>query len=91
MFGRHGFRYEHLGPVVAEDRQSADLLVQACLCDHRTEPFILDASQGDADWLQCLESLGFKEQRPFIRMYRGENLYPGIPGKQYAILGPEFG
>ena len=91
MFGRHGFRFEHLGPVIAEDRRSADLLVQACLCDQRTAPFILDASQGDADWLQCLQSLGFKEQRPFLRMYRGKNPYPGIPGKQYAILGPEFG
>ncbi len=93
-FGRRGFNFEHLGPVIARDRKTAMRLVAACL-SHKTgqsgRPFILDASRHDALWAQWLESIGFKEQRPFIRMYCGENRYPGLPEKQFAILGPEFG
>ncbi len=90
-FGRHGFKFEHLGPVVAEDREVARQLVSACLSRQPGRPFILDASRSDPEWTRWLESVGFKEQRPFIRMFRGENRYPGLPEKQFAILGPEFG
>jgi len=89
-FGRRGFNFEHLGPVIAQDRETAMRLVAACLSNQTGRPFILDACQ-DAEWARWLESIGFKEQRPFIRMFRGENRYPGSPEKQYAILGPEFG
>jgi hypothetical protein len=44
-----------------------------------------------AEWLQWLAAIGFIEQRPFTRMYRGVNRFPGVPEKQFAILGPEFG
>jgi GNAT superfamily N-acetyltransferase len=91
IFGRDGFRHAHLGPVIAEDCQTARLLLQACLRDHPGRSFILDASPHDAEWIHWLESTGFKVQRPFYRMFRGENRFPGIPAKRYAILGPEFG
>jgi GNAT superfamily N-acetyltransferase len=91
IFGRDGFRFAHLGPVIAEDCRTAQLLLIACLQDHPERSFILDASHHDAEWLSWLQSVGFKEQRPFTRMYRGVNCHPGIPAKQYAILGPEFG
>ncbi|MGH9768066.1 MAG: hypothetical protein ACREAB_11580 [Blastocatellia bacterium] len=90
-FGRHGFNFEHLGPVVAENSAIARQLVSACLSDQTGRPFILDASPRDPDWARWLESIGFKQQRPFIRMFRGENRHPGLPEKQFAILGPEFG
>jgi len=90
-FGRHGFNFEHLGPVVAQDRETAMRLVAACLSNHLGKPFIIDASRHDAEWAPWLESIGFEEQRPFIRMFRGKNRYPGSPEKQFAILGPEFG
>ena len=90
-FGRHGFNFEHLGPVIAEDQEVARRLVTACLSGQSGRPFILDASWSDLEWARWLESIGFREQRPFIRMFRGENRYPGLPGKQFAILGPEFG
>ena len=90
-FGRHGFNSEHLGPVIAKDRETAARLVVACLSAQRGRPFILDASRHDPEWTRRLESIGFKEQRPFIRMFRGANRYPGLPEKQFAILGPEFG
>jgi hypothetical protein len=55
------------------------------------QPFSLDAALHDEEWLQWLASVGFIEQRPFYRMYRGANRFPGQPEKQFAILGPEFG
>jgi GNAT superfamily N-acetyltransferase len=91
LFGRHGFNHSHLGPVVAEDQEAARQLVAACLGGQRGKPFILDAARHDSEWSRWLEAVGFREQRPFIRMYRGENRRPGLPAKQFAILGPEFG
>lgn len=91
MFGRHGFNFEHIGPVIAHDVESARQLVAACLGEQSGKKFILDAACHDAEWLRGLQSIGFHEQRPFIRMYRGEGEVPGLPEKQFAILGPEFG
>lgn len=90
-FGRRGFNFEHLGPVVAHDQQTARRLVSACLSRQAGKPFIIDASHHDADWRSWLESIGFCEQRPFIRMFYRDNPYPGLPPKQFGILGPEFG
>jgi hypothetical protein len=90
-FGRRGFNFEHLGPIVAHDQQTARRLVSACLNRQAGKPFIIDASHHDADWREWLESIGFREQRPFIRMFYRNNPYPGLPPKQFGILGPEFG
>jgi GNAT superfamily N-acetyltransferase len=90
-FGRHGFNFVHVGPVVAEDTAAAQQLVTACLRQHVGRPLILDAPRHTPEWRGWLESIGFAEQRPFIRMYYGVNPHPGLPEKQFAILGPEFG
>ena len=91
VFGRRGFNTAHLGPVIADDQQIARQLVTACLRQQPGKRLILDATHHDADWCIWLESLGFRELRPFIRMSRGETSYPGWPARQFAILGPEFG
>lgn len=91
LFGRHGFNHSHLGPVVAEDQEAARQLVAACLGGQPGKPFILDTARHDPGWSRWLEAVGFREQRPFIRMYRGENRRPGLTARQFAILGPEFG
>jgi hypothetical protein len=90
-FGRQGFNFEHLGPVIANSHDVAKQLVAACLSNQAGRPLILDATHHDPEWMRWLESIGFSEQRFFIRMFRGENRYPGTPEKQFAILGPEFG
>jgi GNAT superfamily N-acetyltransferase len=90
-FGRHGFNFEHIGPVIAHDQQTARQLVSACLNRQAGKRFILDASQHEGDWRSWLESIGFSEQRPFIRMFYRDNPFPGLPRKQFGILGPEFG
>jgi hypothetical protein len=91
IFGRHGYNFEHVGPLVARDYESALILVRACLNHYPGQRFILDASRHHTEWKPMLESIGFKEQRPFIRMFHGVNPFPGLPEKQFAILGPEFG
>ncbi len=89
--GRHGFNFEQLGPVVAEDREVAAQLVSACLAEQSGKTFIFDGTLHDDEWRRWLSSIGFREQRPFIRMFRGEAPEWGVPERQFAILGPEFG
>jgi len=89
-FGRHGDHSDHVGPVVAEDRESALALVRACLSLPRRRPVILDA-RADPEFLADLGALGFREQRPLTRMYLGEVRPPGEPEREFAIVGPEFG
>ncbi len=82
--------FTQVGPVVAEDRKTAEQLVTAAL-RNCTGPVLMDVPHHDPKWLEWLGQKGFREQRPFIRMFRGSNHAPGRPEKQFAILGPEFG
>lgn len=131
-FGRHGFTFEHLGPIVAIDASLAAALTGDCLSrylarqhepapehdsrassterendavrEHRAvrahdadrehdgeREFIIDASCHAPEWTDWLERIGFREQRPFIRMCRGGQPSYGEPRHQFAIVGPEFG
>jgi hypothetical protein len=89
-FGRHGDHSDHVGPVVAADRESALALVRACLSLPRRRPLILDARL-DPTWLAELGALGFREQRPLTRMYLGETRPRSEPARELAVFGPEFG
>lgn len=89
-FGRRGYHFTHIGPVVAGNVSSAMNLVSAAI-KNCSNPVILDIPHHTPEWNNWISSIGFTEQRPFIRMYKGTNSYPGIPKKQFAILGPEFG
>jgi GNAT superfamily N-acetyltransferase len=91
LFGRHGFQFEHLGPIVASDWTVAIKLTAACMSRHGARPFIIDAACHDPRWLTFLQRAGYREQRPFIRMHRGGRLPFDQPQHQYAVLGPEFG
>ncbi len=89
--GRHGHDFTQVGPVVARNCRVAKDLVSAALFNCVDQLLILDAMHFNREWMEWLRSIGFTEQRPFIRMYRGSNSFPGLPEKQFAILGPEFG
>jgi GNAT superfamily N-acetyltransferase len=91
LLGRHGHNFEHLGPVVARDEQTARRLLAACLARHPDRRFIIDAPDRHAGWHQWLRDVGFTGQRPFIRMFRGDHQHPGSPQHLYASVGPEFG
>jgi len=89
--GRPGHNYTHIGPIIAQNVNQAIQLVTATLQHCLGDPVIIDATHFTPAWLAWLSSRGFVEQRPFIRMFRGSNAWPGVPSKQFAILGPEFG
>ena len=89
-FGRPGRLYYQLGPVVADDPETAGSLVAHCLSQLDGKTFALDAPRLDGAWIAWLESIGFAEDRPFIRMFRQGDTPRGLPGRQYAIAGPEF-
>ena len=89
-FGRPGRLYQQLGPVVAEDRATARDLVAHCLSKLDGKLFVIDAPRLDREWIAWLESVGFTEERPFVRMFRRGHTHPGSPARQYAITGPEF-
>lgn len=89
--GRNGYSFTHIGPVIAKDVAIAKELVSAALSNCNGELVVLDVTHFNTEWMEWLKVIGFTEQRPFIRMFRGSNRYRGMPEKQFAILGPEFG
>jgi GNAT superfamily N-acetyltransferase len=87
--GRPGHRTAHLGPVVALEWQTAGALVSRCLAADPDRRFTLDAPAA-AVWRSQLQQLGFSEQRPFTRMYRGGGPARGRTEHTFALVGPEF-
>lgn len=91
VLGRHGHDFEHLGPIGAEDVDTAFALAAAALGPQAGRRFVIDAPMDHTAWVQRLEAITFAVQRPLIRMALGS----GCPGadrpRQLAILGPEFG
>jgi GNAT superfamily N-acetyltransferase len=90
-FARRGFNFTQIGPVVAQDVQTAISLVVAALRTCVGHDVVIDALHHTPAWNKWLESAGFLVQRNLTRMFRGSNAWPGVPQKQFAILGPEFG
>jgi GNAT superfamily N-acetyltransferase len=91
LFGRHGRRFEHLGPLVADEARTSEGLLQACLHVSGARPVGLDVPAEKSDWGEFLVRQGFREARPFTRMYRRGEGDPGEPGAVFAVVGPEFG
>jgi GNAT superfamily N-acetyltransferase len=90
-FGRAGYNFTHIGPLIAADMEAAKGLFCKVLLNCKGRPVITDASHINPKWVSWLTSLGFVEQRLLIRMHRGQNTWPGLPGNQFSIMGPEFG
>jgi GNAT superfamily N-acetyltransferase len=89
-FGRRGANATQIGPVVAEGDAAALDIVAASLARRPGERFFLDAPAW-TEWRSALARLGFQEQRPFTRMYRGGHHPRSLPSHSYAVFGPEFG
>jgi GNAT superfamily N-acetyltransferase len=88
-FGRPGYMFEHIGPIVARDEDIASSLVSHCLAAHPNRRFIVDVPL-QRSWVGRLESQQFVLQRPFIRMRRGDWRCGDPPAEMFAIAGPEF-
>jgi hypothetical protein len=90
LFGRGGYVRDHIGPLVADSRESAQVLLHGCLAAHPGRTFFADAPEREDGWSGVLRDLGFAIERPFLRMYRGAPP-PGTRDGVYAVTGPEFG
>ena len=78
-FGRHGDHSDHVGPVVAEDREGALALV-ARVPLAPAPPAADPRRASRAGLARRLAELGFREQRPFTRMFLGDARPAGSAG-----------
>jgi ribosomal protein S18 acetylase RimI-like enzyme len=88
VFGRHGYRHEQIGPLVAISESTAQKLISRCLAGGSGGSFLIDAPDARTDFLR---SAGFELERPLLRMYRGSRIQPEYERYQFGIAGPEFG
>jgi len=91
VMGRYGHDFIHIGPVLAQNMDTAQNLLIAALNKCAASPVIIDVLHFEPVWMDWLKGIGFTEQRNFIRMFRGTNRFKGVPENQFAIIGPEFG
>ena len=89
--GREGNKYHHVGPVFGSTINDVKMLIRKALKELINQPVVIDVLYEKQDLINWLNSIGLTKQRHFVRMYRKENLFPGIVNKQYLICGPEFG
>ncbi len=91
ILAREGLRAFHIGPWVAEEPEVAAALLSTLWQQRQPERVFIDVPNPNPHVRPLLEGLGFRQQRPFIRMYLGENRHPGKPELIYALSGPEVG
>jgi GNAT superfamily N-acetyltransferase len=89
--GRDGNKYHQVGPVIASTTPEAKILITKAVNALSDQSVVVDVLADKDDLLDWLYANGFINQRHFTRMYKKENLLPGITSKQYLIAGPEFG
>ena len=89
--GRVGSKYHHIGPVFAQNINDVKRLIASASNELKHQPVVADVLFDKKDIISWLNTNGFAEQRKFMRMNQGENLFPGNVRDQYLICGPEFG
>jgi GNAT superfamily N-acetyltransferase len=92
-FGREGFSFDHLGPIVARDERAARRLVDHVVRGHPRTAFLLDVPRDAATWVAWLGQLGFREQRGFVRLVRGAPAGVTSPcsDRLFATMGADLG
>ena len=88
---RPGLNAHQIGPWVASDARTAEELFKTALNAAAGKPVFLDVVLPNESALAIVEKYGFELQRPFIRMFLGENKYPADTTQMYAISGVEQG
>lgn len=90
LFGRDGRHAHQIGPVCADDADTAiDLLTHAL--SRVSGPVFIDVPDRQDKVVAFLKEHGFAAQRIFTRMFRGSPAGFGDPSRMFAIAGPELG
>jgi predicted GNAT family acetyltransferase len=88
---RPGFNAHQIGPWVASDSEAAEELFKTALNAAAGKPIFLDVVVPNRTAMAIVGKYGFELQRPFVRMFLGENKYPADVSQMYAISGVEKG
>ena len=88
---RPGFNAHQIGPWVASDPKTAEELFKTALNAVPEKPIFFDVVVPNESAMAIAEKYGFELQRPFVRMFLGENKYPADTTQMYAISGVEKG
>jgi hypothetical protein len=90
VLGRDGREAQQLGPLVAQDAQTAQALLSQGL-KALAPPVYVDVAGHAPALREWLETRDFWFQRPFTRMVRGPGPAPGDAELLYLVAGPELG
>jgi len=90
LLGRDGRTASHLGPLIAEDDETAIALLSQSL-RHIDGTVFIDVADAKSNVRSWLEASGFSQQRPFTRMLLGRDTSFDDVARTYAVIGPEFG
>jgi predicted N-acetyltransferase YhbS len=90
VLGRDGQGPKQLGPLVADDEETARALLAQGLAGIDASVYI-DVADGKAGLHRWLGEIGFVPQRPLTRMYRGSSERLDDPAHTFGVAGPELG
>ena len=88
---RRGSRASYLGPIVADSAAIAERLVLGLTTRAARELTFWDIPDINSAATVLAKSMGFRKQRPLMRMFRGANSFPGVPSKYFGIIDPSLG
>lgn len=91
LFTRPGANAYQIGPWAADDDGTGEALLGTALSRLSGSPVFLDVPMAQPGPTDIVTRFGFETQRLLIRMYRGDNAYPGEAPRVYAFCGPETG
>ena len=89
ILGRDGLDACQLGPLIARDAATAQVLIDDVL-DRLAGPVQVDLADRHLALLEGLVARGFLLQRPFTRMAK-DAAAPGDPAQVVLVAGPELG
>lgn len=91
LLARNGTHFYQVGPLFSESEEMAIRLFSHVARDLGTKAVTVDIHTSKQGFRTFLLDQGFETQRPFYRMYLGENRYPGFPEFQFTLASPEVG
>lgn len=86
---REGRKARHIGPLFADDSDSASALVER-MVRSETGPILIDVVSEQQAFLERLTSSGWTIERPFQRMRFGLKTTKSVE-LPFAVAGPEYG
>ena len=90
VLGRDGRAATQIGPMIADDEETAIALVAAALST-QSGPVCIDVPDMHRSLISRLGAAGFVPLVPFIRMIHGRSEPLDDPARIFAIAGPELG